>query len=257
VGWQWVYIAWGIPAVVLGVIVFFALTDKPAQARWLTDEERSALEAQLALEKSIRSAHNRMSLGAALRHPKVLLLCLAYFLIVTGSYGSEFFLPSILQRWYALDLSALTWLVMLPPTVSLVGQLFVGWNSDRTGERRLHAAVPMACAGLALLVVSLTQHHLTLTLLCFMVAAGGLKAYLPAFWSLPNLFLTEAAAAGSIGLINSVGNLGGFLGPSVMGQVETWTGSFSGGLVFLGVAASMAASIILALGLGKRPGVQV
>jgi ACS family tartrate transporter-like MFS transporter len=256
VGWQWVYIAWGIPAVILGVIVFFTLTDKPAQARWLTDEERSALEAQLALEKSMSSAQHRMSLGAALRHPRVLLLCLAYFLIVTGSYGSEFFLPSILQRWYALDLSALTWLVMLPPTVSLVGQLFVGWNSDRTGERRLHAAVPMACAGLALLVVSLTQHHLTLTLLCFMVAAGGLKAYLPAFWSLPNLFLTEAAAAGSIGLINSVGNLGGFLGPSVVGQVETWTGSFSGGLVFLGVAGLMAASIILGLGLGNRPGLQ-
>jgi ACS family tartrate transporter-like MFS transporter len=182
----------------------------------------------------------------------VLLLATVYFLAVTGSYGIEFFMPSILQRWYALDFGTLTWLVILPPLLALGGQLFVGWNSDRTGERRLHAAVPMACSALGLLLVTQSRGHLALTVLCFMVAFAGFKAYLPAFWSLPSLFLSDAAAAGSIGLINSLGNLGGFLGPYVLGTVESVTGSFEGGLLFLGVSMSLGTVTVLRLGLGKR-----
>jgi ACS family tartrate transporter-like MFS transporter len=141
-GWQWVYIFWGIPAVVLGVVVLFALTDRPREARWLSPAEREALEAELAAEKARVAAKRRMTLGEALRHPKVLLLALAYFCTVTGSYGVEFFLPTILQQWYSLKLDAVTWLVILPPATALVGQLFVGWSSDRHKERRLHALVP-------------------------------------------------------------------------------------------------------------------
>jgi MFS transporter, ACS family, tartrate transporter len=252
-GWQWVYIAWGIPAVVLGVVVFFFLTDRPEQAKWLADDERAALVAQLADEQRLGHAHRRMTVPEALRHPKVLLLALAYFFVVTGTYGIEFFLPSILQRWYSLQLSSLTWLVMLPPTLAMVGQLIVGWSSDRTKERRWHTVVPIVIGAIAIVLVTRTQGMLPLTIFLFMVAAAGFKAYLPAFWSLPNLFLTQAAAAGSIGLINSVGNLGGFLGPYVIGTVETVTGSFEGGLVFLGVSAAASAGIIMALGLGHRP----
>ena len=193
-----------------------------------------------------------MTVLEAMRHPKVLLLALAYFFVVTGTYGIEFFLPSILQRWYSLRLDALTWLVMLPPTLAMVGQLAVGWSSDRTKERRWHTVVPIVLGGFAILFVTRTQGALPLTIFLFMVAAAGFKAYLPAFWSLPNLFLTEAAAAGSIGLINSVGNLGGFLGPYVIGSVETLTGSFEGGLIFLGISAMASAAIILGLGLGHR-----
>jgi MFS transporter, ACS family, tartrate transporter len=251
-GWQWVYIIWGIPAVVLGVIVFFFLTDRPAQAKWLAPDERAALIEQLDAEKRAGHAHRRMTVPEALRHPKVLLLALAYFCVVTGNYGIEFFLPSILQAWYSLELSALTWLVMLPPTLAMVGQLAVGWSSDRTKERRWHTVAPIVVGAAAILLVSQSRGMLTLTIFLFMVAAAGFKAYLPAFWSLPNLFLTEAAAAGSIGLINSVGNLGGFLGPYVIGSVETLTGSFEGGLVFLGVSAAASAGIILMLGLGHR-----
>ena len=116
---------------------------------------------------------------------------------------------------------------------SLVGQLFVGWNSDRTSERRLHAALPIYLGAAALTLHPAASHPLWLTIALFTVALTGLKAYLPAFWSLPSLFLTEAAAAGSIGLINSVGNLGGFLGPSVIGTIEKLTGSFQGGIIFL------------------------
>lgn len=252
VGWQWVYIAWGIPAVVLGVLVFLLLTDRPGQALWLEGDERQALEAELKREKDARHAGHHMTVGEALSNPKVLVLAAAYFFIVTGNYGVEFFMPSILERWYNLKLDTLTWLVILPPIGSLVGQLFVGWNSDRMGERRLHAALPIYVGSLALGVAAmLDAPPLWLTITLFVVAMTGLKAYMPAFWSLPSLFLTEAAAAGSIGLINSVGNLGGFLGPYVIGKVETVTGSFRGGMVFLAVSMSVSATIILMLGLGR------
>lgn len=252
VGWQWIYVAWGIPAVLLGIVALFALTDWPQQARWLSGEEREALLAELAREKAEGRARPHMGVGEALRHPKVLLLATVYFLAVTGSYGIEFFMPSILQRWYALDFGTLTWLVVLPPLLALGSQLFVGWSSDRTRERRLHAAVPMGCSALGLLLVTQSRGHLTLTVLCFMVAFAGFKAYLPPFWSLPSLFLSEAAAAGSIGLINSLGNLGGFMGPYVLGTVESLTGSFEGGLLFLGASMSLGTVTVLRLGLGKR-----
>jgi ACS family tartrate transporter-like MFS transporter len=193
------------------VLIF--LTDRPGQANWLEPEEREALE--LKREKALHHAGRHMKLLEALSHPKVLLLAAAYFFIVTGNYGVEFFLPSILKQWYKLDLNKLTWMVIIPPMGSLVGQLFVGWSSDRTRERRL-------------------------------------KAYLPAFWSLPSLFLTEAAAAGSIGLINSVGNLGGFLGPSAIGTIEKLTGSFQGGITILAISMAISATILLSLGLGHR-----
>jgi ACS family tartrate transporter-like MFS transporter len=249
-GWQCVYIFWGIPALFLGVIVFFLLKDRPRDAGWLTREEREALQQELEREKDLHW-RRRMTVLEALGHPKVLLLALAYFCIVTGSYGVEFFLPSILQQWYNLKLDTITWLVILPPMLALAGQIFVGWNSDRTKERRFHAVVPIALGALALALAPLTQGNLFLTIACFMLAFLGFKAYMPAFWSLPNLFLTEAAAAGSIGLINSIGNLGGYLGPSVLGKVQTLTGSFVGGIYFLCVSMAVSATIIFFLRLER------
>lgn len=252
-GWQWMYIGWGVPAVILGFVVLFLLTDRPGQAGWLSPEEREALEAQLAKEKADRKASGgHMTLLEAFSNPKVLLLTLAYFFVVTGNYGYEIFLPSILKDGYKLDDSSLAWLLMIPPVGSLLGQLFVGWNSDRTKERRLHAAIPilLASAGLAL---SLIQGlPLPVMILLFTIVALGLKAYLPAFWSLPSLFLTEAAAAGSIGLINSVGNLGGAVGPTLLGVISNRTGSFSKGILFLSISVAMSAMVIIFLGLGKR-----
>jgi ACS family tartrate transporter-like MFS transporter len=252
VGWQWVYIAWGIPAVILGVLVLIFLTDRPGQANWLAPDERDALELELKREKALRHGSRHMTLGEAFRHPKVLLLAAAYFFIVTGNYGVEFFLPSILEKWYRLKLDKLTWMVIIPPVGSLLGQLFVGWSSDRTGERRLHAAMPIYMGAVALIGTLLIRDQLWVTVALFTVALTGLKAYLPAFWSLPSLFLTEAAAAGSIGLINSVGNLGGFLGPSVIGTVEKLTGSFQGGITFLALSMAISATILVTLGLGHR-----
>ncbi|MEN9575313.1 MAG: hypothetical protein RL514_3168 [Verrucomicrobiota bacterium] len=251
-GWQCVYIFWGIPAVVLGVIVLYAMTDRPRDAKWLTTEERDALEQELERERLSRSQGKRMTVLEALRHPKVLLLALAYFCTVTGSYGVEFFLPSILKDWYGMSFNQLTWLIMLPPLLALTGQLFVGWSSDRHKERRYHAVVPIVIGACAIGLAPFTRGNLTLTVICFMVAFAGFKSYMPAFWALPSMFLTEAAAAGSIGLINSVGNLGGFLGPTVLGEVEKRTGSFAGGLYFLCASMIVSSAIIFFLGLGHR-----
>jgi len=252
-GWQWVYIAWGIPAVVLGVMVLFLLTDKPGQAGWLSAEEREALQAELAREKELHPGRKHMKVWEALSHPKVLILAAAYFFVVTGNYGVELFMPKILDTWYGLKFDSLTWLLILPPIGSLVGQIFVGWNSDRTGERRLHAVAPIFLGSAALAALALAQKPpVWLAVALFILAMTGLKAYLPAFWSLPSLFLSESAAAGSIGLINSVGNLGGFLGTSVLGLVKEYSGSYSGGLIYLSVSIAASATIILMLGLGKR-----
>ena len=157
-----------------------------------------------------------------------------------------------MQKWYSLKLDTITWLVILPPILALSGQLFVGWHSDRKKERRLHAVIPILCGATALVMASQSQGYLTITIACFMLAFAGIKSYQPAFWSLPNLFLAEAAAAGSIGLINSVGNLGGFLGPYMMGQLKTSTGSFAIGIGVLAGSMCLSATMLLILGLGKK-----
>jgi len=263
VGWQWMYIAWGIPAVVLGFLVLFYLPDWPKDARWLEADERDALEHELNREKKRhQQGHHHMtvvdSLTHALQHPKVLMLAAAYFFVVSTSYGVEFFLPSILEKWYDLPLSRLTWAVIIPPLGGLAGQLLVGWSSDRHGERRLHGSVPIylgaaALCGVLFIPASLSFNvRLALAILLFTMALTGMKAYMPAFWALPSLLLTEAAAAGSIGLINSVGNLGGFVGPFVLGFAENQTHSFIPGLIYLCVSMMISATIILTLGLGHR-----
>lgn len=252
VGWQWVYILWAIPAVVLGIGVLWLLTDRPRQATWLTQEERDALEAELERERQLKTKGKRMTLMEAFSHPKVLLLCAAYFFITTCSHSMELFMPSVVKDWYAVSRDQFTWLIVLPPLLALCGQLFGGWSSDRFQERRLHACVPIAIGGFAMLLAPLTYGNLFWTMVCLMVTFAGFKTYMPAFWSLPSLFLAEAAAAGSIGLINSVGNLGGAVGPSIIGWIKTNTGSYTSGFYFLGSSMLLASLIVFFLGLGAR-----
>jgi len=255
-GWQWVYIFWGIPAIALGVYVWLVMTDRPAQAKWLTVEERDALVAELEREKTLRAPKAHQSLFSFFKNPKVLLLTTAYFCTVSASMGFELFMPSILKDWYKFDVGKITWLVMLPPMLAIVGVLFVGWNADRLKERRWHTLVPVSLSLIALAVAPLTRgtqgYNIYLTMVCFMVAAAGLKAYQPAFWSLPSLFLSSTAAAGSIGLINCVGNIGAFYGQTLLGWVEKATGSFIGGLYWLCGSMAIFLIIVFCLGLGRR-----
>jgi ACS family tartrate transporter-like MFS transporter len=253
VGWQWVYILWGIPAVILGLFVLAKLTDRPRQATWLTPEERDALEAELESERAAQRGHGgHMTVMQALSHPKVILLALAYFFVVTGNYGVELYMASILKDWYGLEVKNVAYLLIIPPIGSLVGQLFVGWNSDRTHERRWHATLPILLGAAALVLAPDSKGTLWMTVAMFTVAMMGLKAYLPAFWSLPSLLMTESAAAASIGLINSFGNLGGAFGPTVVGVVKQYRGDYRFGLWYLAGSMVVAAAIIAGLGVGGR-----
>ena len=254
VGWQWVFVFWGIPAVILGAVVLAYLTDRPSQAKWLTDEERDALETVLRKETAEQKAHvGHMTVAQALANRKVILLALAYFFVVTGNYGVELYMASILKDWYSLEVKNVGYLIMIPPLGSLVGQVFVGWNSDRTHERRLHATIPIALGATALIFAAESKGSLVMTIALFTLAMMGLKAYLPAFWALPSLLMAESAAAASIGLINSFGNLGGWVGPTVVGAVKQSTGSYRIGLWFLASSMFASVAVILAIGIGRRP----
>ena len=251
-GWQWLYIAWGIPAVLLAPVILRLLPDRPAEARWLRVDEREALESELEMDHAARAGIKRTTVLEALRHPRVLVLALAWFLTCSSGYALAFFMPRILQSWYRLDLDTLTWLLMLPAVALLFGLIFVGWNSDRTNERWLHSIAPIALSAVALLVLARwNAPPLRIAMALFILATLG-SASLPTFMTLPTLFLSEAAAAASIGFINSVGALGGFLGPSILGSAKQSTGGFRDGLTTLAVLAGVAAVLVLALGPGNR-----
>ncbi len=253
VGWQWVFILWGMPAVLLGIATWFVLADSPRQARWLSDAEKDALEAKLAEEKAeqhSRSIH--LSVFQTLRNPRVITLALAYFLVVTCSYGIEFYIPSIVKDWYHLEITNLAWLVVVPPTGALIGQLLVGWNSDRRLERRWHSAAPILLGATALIFVPQSKGSIWLTMTLFTIALIGVKAYLPAFWALPNQFLTAQAAAAGIGFVNSFGNLGGATGPIILGKVKELTSEYRYGLWILSASAIASAIVILSLPLDVK-----
>jgi len=250
-GWQLVFLLWGIPAVLLGVLVLVLLADWPRDAAWLSEDEKLALQSEIDRERSSIAGRQYMTLFRALRQPKVLLLALAYFFVVTANYGTEFFLPSILESWFHLKLDTLTVFMVVPPIATLFAQWFVGFSSDRTRERRLHTAIPIALGALTLALTPFSLGSLPFTMLLLIFARTGIKAYQPAFWTLPSLFLSSSAAAGCVGFINSFGNLGGFVGPKVLGKVEKLTGSFSGGIWFLSGMMVVSTAIILMIGLGK------
>jgi MFS transporter, ACS family, tartrate transporter len=253
VGWQWVFILWGIPAIILGLIVLAKLADRPRNAHWLTSEECEALELTLEHEKREQKQHTgHMTIGQALASPKVLALSAAYFFVVTGNYGIEMYMASIVRDWYGADVKKIAYLIVIPAIGALVSQLLVGWNSDRTHERRWHAALPIILGSMALGFIPASQGTLWLTMGLFTLSMIGMKAYLPAFWALPSLFLTESAAAASIGLINACGNLGGAVGPSVIGKVKEMTGEYRYGLWYLSFSVIVSALIIVSLGIGAH-----
>ena len=194
-----------------------------------------------------------MTIGQALANRKVLALSAAYFFVVTGSYGVELYMASILKDWYDLEVKRVAYLIIIPAIGALIGQLLIGWNSDRTHERRWHASLPIILGAAALAFIPGSKGTLWLTMGFFTLAMVGMKAYLPAFWALPSMFLTESAAAASIGLINACGNLGGFVGPSVIGFVKEITGEYRYGLWYLSASVIVSALIIVSLGIGGPP----
>ncbi len=233
-GWRWLFFLEGMPAVILGIVTIFYLTDWPEQAAWLPEDERRWIISALESEKRTKQTANPQHVAKALRQPNVLLLALAYFCMTTSVYGVTFWLPTIIKKLSGLSNLLVTLTAALPYCVGLAAILLTGWSSDRTKERRWHAALCMAIASAGLLLSVVFQNTTVLAVLMFCLAAVGMYGYLPGFWSLPTSFLTGTAAAASIGLINSVGNLGGFAGPYIVGYFSKATEfSFAGVLCLL------------------------
>ncbi len=246
-GWQIMYIVWAVPAVILGLVVFFKLTDRPAQARWLADDERAALEAELARERSEKGVAQHVSFGKALLNPAVLLLALANFLITSAHYGIEAFQPTIFKTWFNLNISKVAWATLPSFGAILIGMLAVSWSSDRRGERWFHTFVPIFWGSVVLLLTMLGRANFALTIVLFAVAVLGLRSYVAPFYALPKLFLDGTAAAGAIGFINAIANLGGFAGPWMLGKLSKATGSFVTGFVYLSVTSALAGVCIVVL----------
>ena len=245
-GWRWLFIIEGIPAIVFGIITIFYLTDRPQEAAWLPRDEREWLEGELAEEHHAKRATHGLRILQAFRHREVIILSLAYFFIVSSLYGFTFWLPSIIKKQSGLSNLRVTLIAAIPYCVGLVAILLVGWSSDRTKERRWHTALSMIAVSLGLILAVMLQDRLALSIAMFCLAPR-IYAYLPGFWSLPTSFLSGTAAAASIGMINSVGNLGGYVGPHVVGYLSTLTGSFFAGVVYLSLSALVAAVLVLSI----------
>jgi len=245
-GWQWLFILEATPSLILSVVVFFYLTDRPADATWLQADERAWLVNRLAEERRQRETLRTYSVLQALLNPKVLALSLVYFGAVATNYGLSFFLPQIVKAFGMSNFQ--TGLVAaLPYVVGLVGIVLWGRRSDRKVERRFHTAFPL-CVAAGGIGISTALSDPTMKMMALSIAGFGIFACLPVFWTLPTAFLSGPAAAGGIAIINSIGNLAGFAGPFVVGRIKDATGSYTGGLLLLSAAGFIAMIIVLALG---------
>ena len=249
-GWQWLFLVEGLPAVVLGVTTYFFLPDHPAEARWLSTAERAWLEEVLEEERAALQRTHPLTLWQALTHGRVWRLALLYFATIISFYGVAFWLPQIVQSFSGLGNAATSLLSALPYLAAAVGMVIVARHSDRTGERRRHVAGAAFAAAAGLIAGAVVQRQPVLAFLALCLAATGIWSTLGPFWSLPTAFLSGTAAAGGIALINSVGNVGGFVGPTVMGFLKARTQAFGSGLFVL--AASLVVAGVLALSLPQE-----
>ena len=251
-GWRWLFILEGVPAILLGLVALVYLTDWPKQAKWLRPEEREWISEQLDQEKRAKQQVRSYSIWQAFRHRDVILLTFCYLGAATGNYGIAFWLPTIFKRLSGLSDLIVTLLAALPYLAGFITQQLNAWHSDRTQERRWHAAIPVFLSGIWLFLAISAGANLILSVVFFTLVSAAYYAFHPAFWSVPTEFLSESAAAASIGLINSVGNLGGLIGPFVLGALATRTHSFTGGLSFLVGSFFLSGILMLAVGGGRR-----
>ena len=234
-GWRWMMLLEGGPALIAGFANYFIMTDKPEDARWLKPEERAWLAGELAQDQAAKPSVQHLGLWESITNPKVLYLSVIYFVYQVGNLGIGLWMPQIIKGLSA-DLTnfQVGLVAMIPYAVATVAMVLWSKHSDRTGERRMHTALPLLAAGLALAATGLiVSPAVAMALIC--LALSGLYAFKSPFWSLPGLFLSRSTAAVSIAAINSIGNLGGFVGPYAIGAIKDWTGSPLAGLLFLAV----------------------
>src|SRR5438552_783860 len=257
-GWQIMYIAEGVPTVLVGLLTLLVLTDKPAQAKFLSDAEKAWLTAKLASERAAKEAVRKFSVMEGFFNPKVLLLALNYFGIVAASLGILFFVPQIIKSIGVNDNMTVGWLTMIPYISGGIG--LVGWGlvSDRMNERRWNLLAACAVSAIGLVIAGMTIGTWW-AMVGLSIATIGFYGSKGPFWSMPPTFLPGTAAAASIAWINSIGNLGGFFGPWYVGVIKDWTDSYAGGLyglAFLCVISAVVCALFLDIpnpaGTGQR-----
>jgi MFS family permease len=254
-GWQWVFLLEGMPAVVLGFVTLAYLTDRPSQARWLAPHERDWLEEQLADERKQMPLDHSHSFRAAIVDVRVWLLIAVYFTVAMGDNSYGFYIPTFLKSqfpsWNPFEIGLLA---AVPSAVAMVAMILVGKSSDRRRERRWHVAGSAFVAAFGWLMIAVAASESFgipgldsrwLFVVGVTVTLAGMKSMLPTFWTLPPTFLTGAAAAGGIALINSVANLGGLFGPNMIGRVKTVTNSFTIGYLVLAAALFLGGLLVL------------
>jgi MFS transporter, ACS family, tartrate transporter len=243
--WRWLFILEGLPAIALGFLTYLVLPNRPSEAGFLTAEEKQWLETEL--EREERGKPGKRSAIEGMTNHRVWHLAVVYFGMMIGSYTLSFYAPKVvvsLSSEYSYSLVG--YLVTIPYLAALAGMIFVGRSSDRRLERRYHAAISLLVGGIGFLSLT-TIHSPFVTIALLSLLAIGYCSSLSPFWAMPSEFLSGFSAASGIAIINSVGNLGGFFGPSMVGFITQKTGALYGGLAFAGVSMLVAATLVLAL----------
>jgi ACS family tartrate transporter-like MFS transporter len=241
-GWQWLFVVEGLPAVVLGILVLRALPEQPSDARWLTPAEQQALTARLSEEAT--GASTVHSIRGALTSGRVWLLAAVYFTIPVALYAMGFWMPQIVRGASGGSDVSTGLLSAIPYAVAAVGMVLIGRNSDRTGERRWHIALSAIGGGAAFALTGF-MHGIVPSLATLSLGMLGLASMLGPFWAFATSFLGGIGAAAGIALVNSVGNIGGFVGPNIIGYVQQTTNGFRGGLVVIGAVLAAGGLLVL------------
>ena len=236
-GWQVLFILEAVPAVAFGALLPFILSDRPEDAAWLSPAERRQLSDGFAGEAAQKRALRNCSAWQAMADPEVLKLCLIYFLWCTGFWGFNFWMPTAMKELSGWSNAAIGWLIVIPMTLSMAVMLFVAASSARRGEKRWHGALPLF-AGAAGMAAGACIDNPHLNFLCVCLTAAGVYGAFGVWWSYPTTFLSGTAAAAAVGLINSCGNTGGYVGPLLNGMVrQAWGSFFWASLVFAAMLA--------------------
>ena len=244
-GWQWLFLTEALPAVLLGFVVLVYMTDRPEQASWLDGDERNWLVSTMSAESASKAATANHSIWRGLADPRVLALSLVYFGTSAGLYTLGVWAPQIIKQ-FGLSPLKVGFLNAVPATVAVIAMVLWARHSDRTGERTWHVVLAclLAAAGLALAVPAA---GVATALVALTFVNIGVSSSKPPLWSMPTMFLSGSAAAAGIATINSIGNLGGFVGPAMIGWIKDRTGSFAGGLYFVGLLLLLSAILTLLL----------
>lgn len=239
-GWRWMTILEGAPALIGGIFVFFFMADRPEDARWLSEEERNWYAKELAAERGSQGSTNPLEMLKAIVNSKVLFLAAIYFVYQAGSLAIGYWMPSIVKETTeGLSVTMVGFVVAIPFIFATAGMIYWSRRSDKHAERKMHAALPLLFSGIALACIGFNPSPV-ISLLLISAALTGFYAFKAPFWALPGLFLSRAEAAVSIAAINSIGNLGGFAGPYVIGYVKRVTGHPMMGLAVLSVLVFIA-----------------